>query len=588
MRPRVLPRSRWLFMLMGLALLAACAAPPPAREAASTQQAAPAEAPRRGGSITLAVGSLVPVMGVMGSTTPTGGWAATAEVHSNALVTSDYSTRKPIGRLAERLPTIDDGGISLLPDGRMRVVFPIRKGVTWQDGAPFTAHDMVFTAQFNSDPGIPTVQTDIVTEMQSAEAPDDYTFVLYYKGPYYRGDQLGMRNFWPQPRHILGPAYERFKESNTPDEVLNHPYWTSEYVHTGPFRLTSFDPADAIVFRAYDDYFLGRPKVDVVRIRIFSDLNTLYSNLLAGTVDVILETVLEPELGFNLMDRWNPTGEGQVFVKKSSQRFLSPQVRPSVQIEPAIHDVRVRAALYRALDREALSEGLQSGHRELAAWELVWQGEPLYEATKDAFRPYTYDPDRAKAELRSLGWAPGPDGVLRNDSDGRRFHTIVTATPGRIEREISAFADAWRRIGLAAEEQVVPAAFVRNGEYRANYPSWEASAAGGGDGILGRMEGPAASPVNRWTGNRGGYEDPRAQELLNRYRTSLSEREQLAAFKAISDFAAAELPMLILYSTAEHIAVRKGVKALDDHTGGESAGRNYGTYSRNSHLWEVE
>src|SRR5256885_11999080 len=40
--------------------------------------------------------------------------------------------------------------------------------------------------------------------------------------------------------------------------------------------------------------------------------------------------------------------------------------RPSVQMEPAALDPRVRIALYRALDREGLSEGLQAGHRELA------------------------------------------------------------------------------------------------------------------------------------------------------------------------------------------------------------------------------
>lgn len=568
----------------------ACAGPaaPAGPTGGGPSQQPNAGEPRRGGTITIPVTSQVPAIGIIGvASTTTGGWGAVTEVHSNGLITSDEHVRKPIGRLAERVPSLDDGSISLLPDGRMRVIYHLRRGVTWQDGAPFTAQDLVFSYQFNSDPGIPSVQDPLMRLIDSAEAPDAQTFVLNFKSPYYRADQLGVRVFWPQPQHLLAAAYERYLATKNPDDVIHLPYWTSEYVHLGPFRLISFDPADTIVFQAYEGYFLGRPKVDTIRVRTFSDLNALYSNLLVGTVDVLLETTLEPELGFQLMDRWQSTGEGTVLVKKSAQRFLIPQWRAGIQTEPTNLDVRVRAALYHALDRETLSEGLQAGHRELAAWDLLWEGEPLHEATRDGFRRYGYDPERAKAILREVGWAPGSDGILRHQSDGRQFRTAISGTFGRIERECAAIADYWRRIGIDVEQITITAAQVRNAEYRALYPGWEASAAGGGDEILGRLDAPAGSPENRWTGNRPGYENPHAQQLLDTYRTSLSFQAQFEAMKALSDFFAAELPLLVLYSTAEHIAVRKGIKALDDHDGGESAARPYGTRTRNAHLWEV-
>jgi len=325
-----------------------------------------------------------------------------------------------------------------------------------------------------------------------------------------------------------------------------------------------------------------------VRVQIFLDLNPLFATLLSGGVDVILETTLEPELGFQLEDRWRASGEGVVHLKISAQRFLSPQSRPAVQTEASMLDIRTRAALFQALDREGLSEGLQGGHRELAAFEIITPQDTLYPHVKDSLRVYPFDSARARALLTDLGWTAGADGVLRNSLDGRRFHTSITATPGRVEREAMAFADAWRRIGLEVDELVVPAAQVRNNEYRANYPGWEASAAGGGDGIIGRMEGPAASAQTRWAGNRGGYEDPRAQQLIRAYRTSVAESDQIQAMRAISDFVTAELPFLIMFSTAEHIAVRRGVHALDDHMGGDSAARPCGTYTRNSHLWDAE
>jgi peptide/nickel transport system substrate-binding protein len=588
-----MPRSSSQLALLGIlaVALAACAGPTPGvPTGAPGQGGAAAPEARRGGAVTIAISSTVSAIGMVGvASTSTGGWFSVADVHSNGLITSEVTTREPVGRLAERVPTLENGDITLLPDGRMQVVYRIRKGVTWQDGVPFTARDLVFAYQFNSDPGIPSIPQETYRLLDGVEAPDDATFVMTFKGSYLRANQIGLRPFWPQPQHILGPVYERYLASKNPDDVVNHPYWTSEYVHLGPFRLASFDPAGTITFQAYENYFLGRPKLDTVRVRVFTDLNTLYTNLLAGTVDLVPETVMEPELGFQLMDQWARSGDGTVHLKKSAQRFLSPQMRPEVQTEPSIiTDVRVRAALYHALDRETLSEGLQSGHRELAAFELVWPGEQFYEATRDSHRRYNFDPDRAKAILGEVGWTPGPDGMLVQSSDRRRFRTSVSGTAGRIEREVAVYADYWKRIGLDAEPRTVPGSQVRNAEYRALYPSWEASAAGGGDEILGRLEGPAASPQNRWSGNRGGYDDPRAQALIDTYRTTVSADAQFRVFQALSDFVAAELPFLLIFSTAEHIAVRKGVKAFDDHTGGDSAARPYGTYTRNAHLWELQ
>ena len=73
-------------------------------------------------------------------------------------------------------------------------------------------------------------------------------------------------------------TYERFAASKNLDDLLKDPYWTSGYVSTGAFRLTSFDPGAGMDFEAYNGYFLGRPKIDVIHLRIFNDDATLLSN----------------------------------------------------------------------------------------------------------------------------------------------------------------------------------------------------------------------------------------------------------------------------------------------------------------------
>jgi hypothetical protein len=75
---------------------------------------------------------------------------------------------------------------------------------------------------------------------------------------------------------------------------------------------------------------------------------------------------------------------------------------------------------------------------------------------------------------------------------------------------------------------------------------------------------------------------------VDAFRASLSEQEQVLRIRAISDFIVAELPFLVAYGTAWPLAVRTGVKALDDYDGGGGGGAAYGTYTRNAHLWDID
>ena len=69
------------------------------------------------------------------------------------------------------------------------------------------------------------------------------------------------------------------------------------------------------------------------------------------------------------------------------------------------------------------------------------------------------------------------------------------------------------------------------------------------------MDPPPASAATRWVGERGGFEDPRAYDLTRRYRSALSERDQAAAMKALSDYVVETLPFLILYYLPDHVGV---------------------------------
>src|SRR5687767_5204148 len=107
-------------------LLVGCAAPSaPAPSAPSGGGSAPApaqpEAPRRTKTLNIGISGSVRAMSLAGDATPVGGWLSLLELHSEGLITSDVNSRRPVGRLAERVPSLDDGTMSVLPDNRMRV-----------------------------------------------------------------------------------------------------------------------------------------------------------------------------------------------------------------------------------------------------------------------------------------------------------------------------------------------------------------------------------------------------------------------------------------------------------------------------------
>ena len=116
--------------------------------------------------------------------------------------------------------------------------------------------------------------------------------------------------FWPLPEHLLADAFERYTATKNADEVLQLPYWTSSYVHLGAFRITQFDPGQGVTLEANERYFLGRPRIDTVRVSVFNDQNTLLASVLAGTVDLVPGLALREAAGVPLRDAWRSSGAG--------------------------------------------------------------------------------------------------------------------------------------------------------------------------------------------------------------------------------------------------------------------------------------
>jgi peptide/nickel transport system substrate-binding protein len=275
-----------------------------------------------------------------------------------------------------------------------------------------------------------------------------------------------------------------------------------------------------------------------------------------------------------------------VFIGYGTSRGIFPQFSTEYQSEPAMLDPRVRQALYAAVDRESWTGVALGGLKENTAYSLLPPDHPLFEFTKDSLRSSAHDLTRANRMLADAGWTRGADGVLTN-REGRRFRTEVWTTQDN-ESEATILADMWKQVGVDSPVTIIPNAQVDNRELRQSYSGVEISARGYGDSILTRAECSTGSAPPRYAGsNRGHYCNPQMDDLIEKYRASISRAEQGRTIADIARLHAQDLPMMQLYFNLSHPTVIRGFNALtNDWTGGIQGGGYYGSYFRNAHLWE--
>jgi len=220
-----------------------------------------------------------------------------------------------------------------------------------------------------------------------------------------------------------------------------------------------------MLFRAFDGYALGRPKVDQVEVRFIPDEAAIVANLMAGSVDLTISRAIGPEHGFTLQDQWR---NGHVEWDQVGNWFVAyPQL---LDPNPAvITDLRFRRALLYATDRDQLAETLV-GDRKAVPQSIVHPTEEEYPDIESSIVRYGHDPRLAAQLIESTGYTKGPDGAYR-DANGQRLQIELNATPNDAHVKImAALGDEWGRQGIAVEQLVIPRQRSQDLEYRATFP----------------------------------------------------------------------------------------------------------------------
>jgi peptide/nickel transport system substrate-binding protein len=277
--------------------------------------------------------------------------------------------------------------------------FYLRKGVKFHNGDPFTADDVVFSAD-----RVRATGSDLVTRIPAdtkVVKVDDYTvdFVLTSPNPILISQWdtwYIMDKKWAEANNVVAP---------TPAAATTPSFASLHTNGTGPFTIESHQPGVKTVFKANPNWW-GKPEhnlKEIVFTPIASDA-TRVAALLSGEVDVIepvpIQDIQRVNASSNAIAMTGPELR-TIFLGMDQSR--DELLYSNVKGKNPFKDIRVREAFYKAVDIELIKNRVM---RNLSTPSALMIAPELFPLAKDFTRP-KFDPDAAKKLLAEAGY---PDG----------------------------------------------------------------------------------------------------------------------------------------------------------------------------------
>ncbi len=389
----------------------------------------------------------------------------------------------------------------------------LREGVSFHDGSPFTAADVIFTIErLPNVPDSPSSFAASVQSIEDIEAVDDYTLRLTTAAPS------------PVLPHNLSEFVIVSDEVGASAATADYTTGAA-MVGTGPYRFVSSRASELYSLARNDDYWGEAQPWETVEIRVIESAPARVAALLSGDVDLIERAPAKDVVRLS-EDPGTVTFSGPtnrvVFVSLDVQRenvqanYARDNDGNPLTQNPMM-DQRVRQALSMAIPRDALIERALGGDGVLTS-NLVPPGFFGYD---DSLQVQAYDPDGAKALLAEAGY---PDG----------FQITFHASTDRIAyapEVVQVLAQVWSRIGVTTELETMPHSVyipkTNDFEYAYMLHSWGTSSDAGY--TLNGIAVTRDKPNGKGPSNRGRYSSSHVDALVAEAQTTLDpvKREAL-------------------------------------------------------------
>ncbi len=360
-----------------------------------------------------------------------------------SLAVRDPNTLEYKPRLAERWELQADG---------LKSTFWLRKGVTFSDGTPLTADDIIFTFDWMMNPEVDAERTRSYFKRTFAGVKklDDYTVEFTFKEPYFLSfEQVSS----------LGIMPKHFYSKYTPQQFNEK---TGLLMGSGPYRLEtpdSWTPGQRVILYRNDRYWGEAPTFDRLifhEIQGESTQMVLYGNqehdVLRCTAPMFDKITKDQRvMEFSNSFEFESIFGGYLYIAWNQEKLVDGKGQVTRFADP-----RVRRAMTMMLDRERMAKEIFLGYATVASGPFL-PSNPQSDAT---VKPWPYDPAAAKELLREAGFYDRDNDGVIDGPDGTPFKFTFTYPSG---------SDTWEKVVLFAKDSYSAAGIVMEPE-RIDWP----------------------------------------------------------------------------------------------------------------------
>ncbi|HYZ62342.1 MAG TPA: ABC transporter substrate-binding protein [Acetobacteraceae bacterium] len=325
---------------------------------------------------------------------------------------------------------LPDLATSWTSDGGNIWRFTLRRGVTFHDGTPFTADDVVFS--FKRVPNVPNNPAPYSGQLLGVEdvrKVDDFTVDIVTEG---------YLPLLPPQIAKLAIVSKRAAEGKSTEDFNQG----TAAIGTGPYRFVSVQGRERLLLERFEQYWGKKPDWEHVEFRVLPNDSARTAALLAGDVDLIEFVPLQDAARLKATPGIALHSGGSPRVMYLGLN-LDPKVTGPDGKNPML-DPRVRLAVSLAMNREGLVRSTLQGFGRVASQI----GVPGMNGYLDDLQPDAYDPERARKLLAEAGYGGG-------------LTTGVLCPNGRYIADAQvcqAVGQMLARVGIKAGVEAVPAA----------------------------------------------------------------------------------------------------------------------------------
>lgn len=316
------------------------------------------------------------------------------------------------------------------PDDRT-YVYDLRQGVTFSDGKPMTADDVVFSLKRQMNPDVGSYWSIWFADVASITATSPTQVTVKLKKPNVVFGQM-----------MATPAGAVVEKAYVEAKGKDYGTAAGGVMCTGPYELTKWSSGADLTLTARSGYWdtTLQPKVKSIKFTFVRDPATVTNGLVTGAIDGTWSTPISG------LAQLKTSTTGTVYANTSAWNTMLSMT----SFNGGLKDVRIRQALQKSVDYDGITKGLLQGTAtpEAAAATAAYWGyaKDTFQKGYDALPPAKQDLAGAKALVAQAG-APSAPIVIAFDSGDSIAASVVAS-----------IQDSAKKVGLQVTLKPVPPA----------------------------------------------------------------------------------------------------------------------------------